>query len=886
MKTAIFPFLLLMFACLLGARTASASPAEPLAATLKNGLRVVVVRNTLAHAVSTQLDYLVGSDEAPPGFPGMAHAQEHMMFRGTPDLTPAQMSAIIAAMGGQFNADTQQMLTRYVSTVAAEDLEAVLRLEASRMRAVLDSPAGWDQERGAIIQEVEQDLSDPQYLLSVKLLEAAFTGSPYAQDALGTRPSFEKTSASMLRDFHRTWYAPNNAVLIIVGDVDPKAALALAKKHFEPIAPRKLPARPSFQFRPLRGEHFTMESDLPYGVAVVAYRLPGFDSPDYAAGEVLSDVLSSKRGNLFALVPAGKALSADFESMPLPKAALGYAMAAYSKEGAGPGLIAALKQVLKEYAEKGVPPELVEAAKRHEIADLEFQKNSIEELADAWTQAVAVEGRKSPQDDIEAIKQVTAADVNRVARRYLENETAITAILTPHPSGKPVAAKPSPRSKESFTPESVESTDLPPWARKLTQALPGAPHREKPAQFTLPNGLRLIVVPIRNGNTVSLYGMVKTEPDLETPPGQEGVDEVLGSLFAYGTRNLDRLKFEAALDDIAASMEVGDNFGLKVLKPHLDRGVELLAENLIHPALPADAFAIVRGQTAEAVAGRRQSAGWLAEYAMHEALYPKKDPSLREPTPESVSALTLDDVRNYHRTVFRPDLTTIVAIGAITPEETRQLILKHFGNWHGEGPKPPTDLQSVPANAPSASAVPDQSRIQDEVLLEETLGLTRSHPDYYPLQVGLHVLSGGFYATRLYQDLRERTGLVYTVEAMLNAGKTRTTLGVYYGCEPANVGKARVVIERDIEQMQRKPVSEPELMQSKTLLLRQILLSQVSTRGIAEELLHFSQLDLPLDEAVHAAKRYAEIKALEVQKAFQKWLRPAGFAQVSRGPAP
>src|SRR5580658_553063 len=198
-------------------------------ATLDNGLRVVIVRNTLAPVVSTNVNYVVGADETPEGFPGTAHAQEHMMFRGSPGLTGDQLADIGSVMGGNFNADTRQTVTQYFYTVPAEDLDVALQIEALRMREVLSTDDDWARERGAIEQEVAQDLSSPEYVLSTMLREAIFAGSVYAHDGLGTRPSFEKTTAAMLKEFHDSWYAPNNAILVVVGNVDPIATLAKVK---------------------------------------------------------------------------------------------------------------------------------------------------------------------------------------------------------------------------------------------------------------------------------------------------------------------------------------------------------------------------------------------------------------------------------------------------------------------------------------------------------------------------------------------------------------------------------------------------------------------------------------------------------------------------------
>jgi zinc protease len=174
---------------------------DVLRATLGNGLRVVIVRNQLASVVTTQINYLAGSNQAPPGFPGMAHAREHMMFRGSPGLSAAQLSSIAAAMGGDFDADTQQTVTQYFFTVPSEDLDIALHIESLRMRNTLDDQALWEQERGAIDQEVAQDLSNPEYLFYTKLLGHMFASTPYEHDALGTRASFAQTTSAMLKNF-------------------------------------------------------------------------------------------------------------------------------------------------------------------------------------------------------------------------------------------------------------------------------------------------------------------------------------------------------------------------------------------------------------------------------------------------------------------------------------------------------------------------------------------------------------------------------------------------------------------------------------------------------------------------------------------------------------
>ncbi|MHB8715806.1 MAG: M16 family metallopeptidase [Sulfuricaulis sp.] len=873
-------------ACFLGTTPTHAQLAgEVTRATLDNGLRVVIVRDTLAPVVTTVVNYLVGSNEAPDGFPGTAHAVEHMMFRGSSGLSADQLAEIATNMGGDFDADTQQNVTQFFFSVPEEDLNLALNIEAIRMHDLLSTKPLWQHERGAIEQEVAQDVSSPDYVCYTRLLAAMFKDTPYAHDALGTRASFDQTSAAMLKQFHATWYTPNNAILVIAGNVNPPQVLSEVKHLFGAIPRQALPSRPSVPLQPIVPETLHFDTDQPYGTAIITFRLPGYDSPDYPAAQVLADVLSSQRGDLYELVAQGKALNAGFGLNPFPQTTMGYVQVAYPAGTDSDALLKKVREILTHDSTGGISPDLVEAARRHELASAEFQKNSISGLAMLWSQALAIEGRSSPNEDLEALKHVSVADVERVARQYLDLEHAVTAVLTPAASGKPVASKGF-GGHESFASSHVLAVTLPEWADKVLHrlTLPASPLH--PVDTMLPNGIRLIVQPEDITDTVSVYGHIRNRPELEEPPGQEGVNEVLSQLFSFGTKKLDRLALQKALDDIAADESAGTDFSVQVLGDHFERAVALLADNELHPALPKTAFQIIQQQVAAEVAGRNISPDYLSQRALRSALFPAGDPTLRESTPKSVSALTLDDVSDYYRNVYRPDLTTIVVIGGISPEVARATIEKYFGGWQASGKKPETLLPPVPPNKAAVTTVPNRSRVQDEVTLVETLALNRFNPDYYALQLGNHVLGGGFYATRLYRDLRENSGLVYFVSSSFDVGQTRAIYHVSYACDPPNVAHVRTIVVRDLKAMQAFPVTTGELSTAKTTLLRQIPLSEASTDSIAMGLLDRVNHDLPLNEPYRAAARYAQLTAADVKAAFAKWVRPLAFVQVTQGPAP
>jgi len=879
-------FAILVIALPVFAQGKPSAEAHVTRATLDNGLKVVIVRDPLAPVVTIQLNYLVGGNETPAGFPGMAHAQEHMAYRGCSSLTADQIAAIFAQLGGAGDADTQQNITQFFETVPAADLDVALRTNADCMQNIQDAQSEWAEEKGAIEQEVARDLSNPTYKFITRLNEDMFAGTAYSHDALGTKESFDATTGEMLKQFYSRWYAPNNAILVVTGDVDPDAVLPKVKEFFGKIERKTLPPRPEINLPTVKSESFTLDSNLPYLLAFIAYRMPGTDSPDYAAVQILCDVLSSQRANLYALVPQGKALGTEFGlAEAYPKASVAYSAAALPADGDSAAIIQEMRSIVADYAKNGVPEDLLEAAKRREIVGAEFRRNSISGLADAWSEALAAEGRNSPDDDIDAMKRVTLEDVNRVAKQYLLDQNSITAVLKPAPSGAAVASKGFGGTEELTSPP-TKPVELPSWASAELLSLQIPPAPPPVADMTLPNGIRLIVKTLSIAPTVSVYGSVKHDARMETPHGQDGVADLLQNLFSYGTTTLDRLAFQKALDDIAADESAGFDFSLEVLKENFSRGVQLLADNELNPALPEQAFNVVRPQTAQFVAGQLKSPGYKAGRALSLALLPPDDPALRQTTPETVSSLTLADVKDYYGKAVRPDLTTIVVIGDVTPDQAKSVIEKWFGPWKATGPAPEVDLPRVPENKPSAATVPDPTQLQDSVTLAETLPMDRFDPDYYPLQLGNHVLGGGFYATRLYHDLREVNGYVYTVDVSLNASKTRTTYAVRYACDPKNVSKAKLLIVRDLDAMQKENVTPAELQQAKALLLRQIPLSESSEDDLAGGLLARSQIGLPLDEPFRAAKLYFSMTAEEVRAAFAKRIRPDGFVQIVRGPAP
>jgi len=862
---------------------------DVLKATLANGLRVVIVRNALAPVVSTDLTYLVGSRDDPASAPGMAHAQEHMMFRGTKNLSTSELGTIATALGGDFNAQTSDTLSQYEFTVPAGNLDAILRIESDRMRDVLDAQLQWENERGAIEQEIARDESSPGGDFFRDAQAFAFAGTPYARQGVGTRAAFARLTGPQLKSFYERWYAPNNAVLVIAGDIDPVRVLASVRAHFEAIPKRPIAAHPVAHFETLARRTIRRPTTLTYPLAAVGYRLPGVTSPDFLASFILQQALGATRGPFRTLVDRGEALDAQWLAMPyFPEAQLGMATAALGPHGDASAMARKLETIVHDIVQQGISRELFETTKRQAIAGQELSRNSISALASDWATTIALDNEPSIAREQELLAGVTLADVDRVAKTCLVPEHAIVGALTPSATASQ-DAPPSPPQKgpEKPLPAQAAVTSLPAWASALVARIDVPQAETTPVRTKLANGLTLIVRPATISDSVVLAGAIRSNAALQEPVGKEGVASVLDGMFPYGTRMRDRTTFLRAQDDIDTQIGAGAGFGLQTTSKFFVRAAELLAENELSPRFDRATFEVARRRALDEL---KTSLGGTASFAQRQAsakLVPPGDATLREATPGSLEGLTLDDVKAYYAKTFRPDLTTIVVVGAVTSDVARSALERVFGSWRATGEPPALDLAPVPPNGPGDVHVTVPQLGQDSVTLQETLALDRGSVAYPALTLGNAVLGGGSLGaeqSRLFRDLRQNAGLVYSIDSQLAAERTRARFAVDFASAPSNRERIEARVRAEIERMQTEPVGDFELSLAKAAVVRRASLATASLSGIAQSLLRAAVAGYPLDQDRIDARAIVATTAAQVRDAFAKIIRPRDFVRVVVGP--
>jgi zinc protease len=868
------------------AAAATATDGKVLRATLDNGLRVVIVRETLSPMVTTQITYLAGGYQTPDGFPGTAHALEHMMFRDSQGMTGAQLNEMTGKMGADNNAFTTNDATQFYFVAPANYLDLLLHIESTRMEGALLTQKDWDRERGAIEQEVSRDISDPSYLAFQKAERVLYAGTGYAEDPLGTRPSFDKTTSTDLQAFYKDWYAPNNALLVVVGDVDPQATLAKIKDLFGNIPKRTAPASQPLHLQTVKSQ--TIAATTPQGTGSVQflYRMPGMMAKDNAAAQVLLDVLNNARSSLSALAVEGKVLSADAQLQPFSNGGIGLIEVGFPKGGDAKKAQADLEGVINGLLKNGVPADLVEASKRSEIAQAEFNKNSAVTLASAWSQAIAWMGLNSPEEAEQQIRNVTVEDVNRIAREYLKPDQRVTVVLTSDNNGQRPPDSAGFGGSESFAGDDKLDGPLPSWAADKLSKLDMPRWTLAPTEMKLDNGIRVIVQPENISKTVTVLGHIDNNAKLQEPAGKEGAARLLSTLFDYGSTTLDRDAFHKALDDISATETGGTDFGVAALSENFDKAMQLLADNELHPALPQEGFAVQQQTLARTLAGEMQSPEYKMMKSLMTGLLPKGDPDLRRATPESIQALTLQNIKDYYAKTYRPDLTTIVVVGDITPEVAKATVERYFGQWKAQGPKPNVISKPVPVNPAGFALVENPYASQDQVLMGQMLELNMHNPDRYALQLGNDVLGGNGFASRLMTDIRVKHGYAYGAGSGLRFDRSRSIFFVQYGSDPDKVSAVDGLVHKNIVDMQNTPVKEGELTNARQYEIRSIPVSVASISSISRSLLTWAWHGEPLDQPMVAAKYYIDLTPEQVQAAFKKYLKPQNLTQVVQGPPP
>lgn len=427
----------------------SAAHANPYETTLKNGLRIIVKEDHRAPTAVQMVWYRIGSMDEVDGASGVAHVLEHMMFKGTPSVGPGEFNKRVAAAGGRDNAFTSRDYTAYFQQVPKEKLEDVMQLEADRMRHLSVDPKEFEQEIKVVMEERRMRTDDsPQAKLFEQMNAVAFQAHPYRRPIIGWMNDLETMTAADAKAWYDTWYVPNNAYVVISGDVDHQAIFALAEKYYGPLEGRALPQRRQ-QVEPAQEgtRRVTVKAPAELPVLIMGYKAPILrdadkDSEPYAL-EMLSAILDGHDAARFnkKLVREDKvALSISIDYDPTARGPGMFYLSGSPSEGRTVGdLEAALRAEMARVQKDGVSEQELKRAKAQVVAAQVYKLDSMfgQAMEIGQTESAGISYRQINRM-LEKLQKVSAADVQAVARKYFNDDTLTVGVLDPQPlDGKP-----------------------------------------------------------------------------------------------------------------------------------------------------------------------------------------------------------------------------------------------------------------------------------------------------------------------------------------------------------------------------------------------------------------------------------------------------------------
>ena len=859
---------------------------------LRNGLKVLLKENHAAPVVSWVVTYKVGSRNEPAGATGSAHLLEHMLFKGTKTLGKGQIAQILDRNGANSNASTWVDWTNYYETYSSDRLELGLIIEAARMRDALILDSERKSEMTVVRNELERGESNPGRVLYQHLMSTAFRAHPYHHPTIGWRSDVETVPTSQLKAFYDTYYQPNNAVAVLVGDFKTPEALRLIRRYFEGIPKGPTPPAVRTVEEPQTGERrFTLRRRGETNMLMLGWHIPQAGHADIGPLLVLDSILSTGvTGRLYqALVETELATSAYSDVGLMRDPGLFRMGATLKPAGDHAKVEAALIAELEKLRTAHVSADELAKAKAQAEAAYVYENEGTTGLAHALAAYEAIAGWRRNFTLLDDIQRTSAADIQRVARAYFtqDNRTAGWYVATPD---GPVPPPPPSQAGGAATANEAKVQPAPLYA--FEQRQPARRQLTPPARRVLPNGLTLIVLPVPGSQTVALDGQIQAG-ELHEPAGKDGLAGATAAMLDAGTARRTKLALAGDLERVSAS--VGFSGGTHVtdvsgacLAKDLDVMLDALAEMLTQPTFPQDELAKLKARWVAGIRRAEDQPGTHVARAFSQAVYPERHPYRQHDAAvdiRAIEALTSQDLQAFHRRYYGPNTTTLVLVGKVDPDAVATGLTRRLAGWRAAELSKP-EVPDAPPSAPKRVVVPMPDKSNVEVRTGHAIGLRRRSPDYHAAQLGNYVLGGDPLSSRLGLRLRDELGLTYGTYASLSGGLGPGTWSASLTVNPANVqtglSELRLVVARYL----REGVTPRELTFAKSAFIGSQAVGLASNTGMASSLAAIELYGLGLDYWGRYPGLIGGLSAAQVNQAVRKYVLPAAAHTILVGPLP
>lgn len=845
--------------------------------TLSNGLRVYLQPIPGSPVVTVIVAYKVGSGDEDLAHTGLAHYLEHLLFKGTDKLFPGDIDRITLRNGGANNAYTSTDATVYHFDFAADRWEVALEIEADRMRNVrIDARHEFDKEKAVVVAELDRNEDQPWDLERKAILPLLFGNGPYGHPTIGEREHVYGATPTVIKDFYDRWYYPNNAALVISGGFDPEQALAKIRKLFGPIPAGKLPERRNAATVQRDGpvhKEFSSKFEVPR--LVMGFNtIPSGDPSAYAL-DMLEAILSGgKTGRLYRRL--------------IEEARIADVAAASHNPGRYPGWFYLAVELLpgkdRKQAEELILAELqrlrdepvseaeLKRVQRQLLASTIFNQESVHNQADAIARAVILHDLDYLRSYLPRLMQVTPADIQAAARKYLELDKRVVVWSVPQKGNGKGSQRPQP--------------DQPALKRGPETARPGGFTLKDTQRVVLPNGLTVLLRENRRWPVVVATAQLRRALLVE-PAERSGVAYLVGNLLDEGTPKRTGQQIAELIENVGGELSFGATGGLvKVLSPDRSLGLTLLFECLTQATFPPDVFEREKERLLSDIEDAERQPMSKAQQLYREAIYgnhPLGRPSFGRK--QTVSKLTPEDCRVFHRRVFVPGNTIVAVVGDFDSKQVIEEITRLTAAWQ-LGPVPPLSVPPLAKPQQFSQRIETMPEAAQVHLYLGHLGIRRNTPDFFKLLVMDYVLgTGPGFTDRLSARLRDREGLGYSVSATItdSAGEEPGLFTCYIGTMPEKFAQAKQGFLEEIRRLQTERPATEEVADAKNYLLGQLPFQFTTNEQIAAQLVAIERYGLGLDYLEKYRAGVAAVTPLDVQDVAQRYLSPQRMVLIAVG---
>ena len=866
----------LLCACVLitGCRDATKLPkVEFFDTTLENGLRVIIVPEHTAPIFAISLTYNTGSRNEKQGRTGLAHLFEHMMFEGSANVGKGEHKLLVHNYGGTVNASTDTDQTNYYEMLPKNQLDMALFLESDRMRALNITQANLDNQRNVVQEERRLRVDNQPYGKSFEELESlAYDSFPYHHSDYGSMEDLNAATLDDVRNFFRIYYAPNNVVMVLAGDLDSKETLAKVKKYFGDIPRRPAPppvdaTEPEHDMERRKTLNDAL-ARLPQYHAV--YLAPPGNMPDTYPLRVLTAILSEGRSSRFFqhLVDEKKLalnVNADFQSR---RGASLFDVAGFPRPGVKvEDLEDAIDDEIKAIKQDGPTPQEMQKVRTIFLRQSIKTRASVLEMANLiGTETVIYNDPNLINTEYERLAAVTAEQVKQAAQEYLLFAHHAVVITVPESRGAVSGAAAADTNRLS---SKVKRLNKVPINHDILKVK--LPH---PVEVTLPNGLSVLILEQHRLPTVSYSLWIKSGA-LSDPKDMPGLASFTADLLD-ATSKRDTIQIASELDEMGARFHADAAYGTNCttitssgLTESADRVMEIMSDIVLNASFPAGDLRAYQRREGGRLFRQRVNPDFLARERFNRAAYGDFGAAILSPTPESLNKATPEALKAFHDKYYAPNNAILAISGDLTVAKATELAKKYFGEWKSRPVEAPA-FGSVTGPSAAKTYLVDRPGSVQSNILAGGLSLRRSDPDFKPLYVANRIL-GGSSSARLYSNLSDEKG--YTYDAF-----SRVSGDLFPGVFVANTEVRNNVTEPtlhelmyEFKRLRDEKVPQAELEEAKGSIVSSFALSLEDPSRIAESWMAVKYYGLPTDYYDNYSDQIAKVDADAVQRVARKY---------------